>query len=461
MQIFKCIFVIVGISLMGGCACKQALNEAMNEKTAKAYSDFLEIHCKDGKCAKEAEIAKKQKEEAERLEEDACFEKAKKDNSIESYQSYLTQYPQGRYAKEAKRLRTRLWLKTEMPFDKGIEYLAQDMIALIKDISDPPPTVIYPFKISETGEEITDDVKIQSLLTGSLYKHLILIKMSSKGYEKAKFIIEGIITPEANPEISGQKDYHIYAILYEKDTGKIIAGGDTWVKAFDYEPKKVYKESPIYLKDKEDKKIPGRKPGDIVEEPLRKGLSEQAFIMDCDDLYERDQEQAAVCYEEQLQKGIEDMKVYAALYNIYYSSGNLEKAKTNFGNLVKLGFEKNGNIAFKLLFAVNSTRFITEELARKYALWLEEISRYLEQEKFCVKIIGHSSKTGNPGQLSRRRAETVQQIMAQTFPGIYNHSEAIGKGYEECISCTVPDGPQNDIDRRVEFKIVPCEELKQ
>ena len=457
MQI-KYLVVIVGILLISGCACEQALIRAMKENTVKAYNEFLEIHCKEGRCPKEAEIAKKQKEEAERREEDACFEDAKKFNTIESYQSYLNQYLQGRYTKEAKRLRTRLWLKTEMPFDRGIQFLAQDMIALIKDISDPQLTVISPFKISETGEEITDDVKIQSLLSGSLSNYLTLIRMSFKGFEKAKFVIEGIIAPEANPELFGQKDYHIYAILYEKDTGKIIASGDTWIRAFDYRPKMIYKDSPIYLKDKdidEDKKNPELKPGDNIKE-----LSKRASITDCDDFYERDQEKAAACYEEQLQKGIEDMKIYSALYSIYYSSGNLEKAKTNFGNLVKLGFEKNGNIEFKLLFAVNSTRFITEELTRKYALWLEEISRYLEQEKFCVRIIGHSSKTGNPNQLSRRRAETVQQIMAETFPGIYKQSEVVGKGYEECINCTIPDGPQNDIDRRVEFKIVPCEELK-
>jgi len=494
------IWIIVFLS---GCACKQGLEEAIRIDTAEAYKEFLDKECQNGKCAKEAEIAKKLKMDAETKDEYICFEEAKKKNTVESYNGYLHRYPHGRYVKkaeelkemawfktskeentiesynayldeyphgqyvaQAKTLRNYLWLKTDMPFDRGVQLLARDMRAQIRYhnifAGSSQPAIIKPFKISETGEELTVNFKIQNLLSSSLYKNLLFIKMSSKGFADAEFVMEGIISQEQNPVISAKKDYHIYATLYKKDTGKIFASSDSWVREFEYVPIKVYEDSPIYIPlEDEEISVSKLKPGDTVSRKYIRSLPSKALIADCDGIYEKEEYgRAAECYENALRyEDGKTMKVYAALYNIYYNMGNLDKAEEYFGKLVERSVGETQKIDFKLLFAVNSTDFFNNELERKYKIWLEQISLYLQQAQTCLKIVGHSSKTGDPNFLSGKRAKKVQRIMAKAFPGIYQHSETLGMGHEECVVCTMPDDETNAIDRRVEFKIISCEDL--
>ena len=135
-------------------------------------------------------------------------------------------------------------------------------------------------------------------------------------------------------------------------------------------------------------------------------------------------------------------------------------AEENFGKMVEVGVAEE-NLPIKLLFQSDLTDFLeVPTLRQQYEIWLRQIGLYLKSHSNkCVYITGHTSVYGvydYNKRLSKRRAERIQQIMSQTFAGISQRAETIGKGPDEVIVGTTPDSAENAIDRRVEFKIVDC-----
>jgi outer membrane protein OmpA-like peptidoglycan-associated protein len=80
-----------------------------------------------------------------------------------------------------------------------------------------------------------------------------------------------------------------------------------------------------------------------------------------------------------------------------------------------------------------------------------------------VAVIGHCSKTGTETynmRLSLQRAETVRALMQKESAEAVSQTRAVGRGYAENLVGSGTDDERDAIDRRVEFKIVPCGDLK-
>jgi outer membrane protein OmpA-like peptidoglycan-associated protein len=147
----------------------------------------------------------------------------------------------------------------------------------------------------------------------------------------------------------------------------------------------------------------------------------------------------------------------------------LDEAEKAFAHMVKLGAETR-YLNTKFLFKVNSIDFgVVEEdtpevkaLISRYPLQLRQIAKHFSYNQDCLLIVGHSSKTGTPEynrQLALERAQTIQALLHADFPSILSRTVAQGKGFDECVVCTGSDDNLDAIDRRVEFKVMPCEEL--
>ena len=92
-------------------------------------------------------------------------------------------------------------------------------------------------------------------------------------------------------------------------------------------------------------------------------------------------------------------------------------------------------------------------------MWLRQIAREAVNTKSCVAIIGHTSRSG-PGPvndaLSLKRAQYVRQRLTLEAPELGPRTRAEGMGFRENIVGSGTDNGFDVLDRRVEFKIVPC-----
>jgi outer membrane protein OmpA-like peptidoglycan-associated protein len=92
-------------------------------------------------------------------------------------------------------------------------------------------------------------------------------------------------------------------------------------------------------------------------------------------------------------------------------------------------------------------------------MWLRQLAQNFWNAKDCVEISGHSSRTGSAelnDKLSAYRAEAVMRYMMLTEPRLQSKTKWIGKGFHENIVGTGADDASDAVDRRVEFKTVPC-----
>ena len=117
-------------------------------------------------------------------------------------------------------------------------------------------------------------------------------------------------------------------------------------------------------------------------------------------------------------------------------------------------------LAVKFLFRPGSTVFIDKQgLAESYPVWLKQIATRSGQQQNCLRITGHTSRTG-PEPLNERlstiRAQYVKQRLESTVPSLATRSVAVGRGSAENIVGLGTDDARDALDRRVEFNVVNC-----
>jgi outer membrane protein OmpA-like peptidoglycan-associated protein len=155
----------------------------------------------------------------------------------------------------------------------------------------------------------------------------------------------------------------------------------------------------------------------------------------------------------------ETLAALNAEYIALLRRGRDSEAQQVFSRIVTIGLT-NRQIGVKLLFAPNSTAFWPDPLLqRRYASWLSEIARQLQDSPHCLQIVGHASRTGAPEanlRLSTRRAQAVRQIMLKESAALAPRLTTAGAGWEQSVAGTGTDDERDAADRRVDFKVVDC-----
>ncbi len=328
-------------------------------------------------------------------------------------------------------------------------------------------TVLQPFLVADTGESLKLHSIIENLMARVMTPKLGITKMTQEYIDTAAYVIDGIIALESHPA-TRNKTYRIYASLFEKKAGAIIGSGDVWIQNLDYQPLDIYKDSPVYLKDRElDTLVASvkRPVGQTVDPSYLAKLKTRSLLSEGDTLYEKREWESALPFYQEAERRADgqSMKVYAGLYNIYRLQQEANHSETAFAKLIDVSVKEKNEIAVKLLFIVDTTDFVSNplELRREYIMWLRQISKYMERTPdVCLRVVGHASRSGKADYnklLSTRRAQQVQSLMKQTYAGLAKRSEAVGMGFEQTVIGTGVDNESDAIDRRVEFLLKSCE----
>ena len=94
-----------------------------------------------------------------------------------------------------------------------------------------------------------------------------------------------------------------------------------------------------------------------------------------------------------------------------------------------------------------------------YPMWLRQITRESVGSRVCMTIVGHTSRTGSEpvnDALSLQRANFIRQRLTGDAPTLAARTRTEGKGFRENIIGSGTDSAVDALDRRVEFRIVPC-----
>lgn len=362
-----------------------------------------------------------------------------------------------------------------MDFETAIRALTGN---LLTQLNNHLPILALPGEISVAVEPMIDANTAEVTIASRRIDEIILdetrrqfpkIKLqplNSKSIETAGYILTGMIKPEPRGNAEEAALYYIRSAIIDLKTHRVVANADVRVidPKLDATPISAFQDNPMYTKDKRVDSlanIVGAEPGQLADKGYMDGLTTAALMTDGDRMYDEKSYEKALSYyrEASLRADGQVMRTYAAMYQAYRKLNRMDDAEIAFGRMVALGYSTN-NMNIKLLFGVASTQFIADQdLRSQYAIWLRQIAKFLARADSCLNIVGHSSRTGSEAfneSLSLQRAQYVQSLMQKEFPNIMARSKAIGRGWKENIAGLGSDDIRDAVDRRVEFRVMPC-----
>ena len=139
--------------------------------------------------------------------------------------------------------------------------------------------------------------------------------------------------------------------------------------------------------------------------------------------------------------------------------GRTAEAEQAFGRVVALGIAYN-ELGVKFLFNPGSTEFWSDpRVSGAYPMWLRQIARESTGARVCMNIVGHTSRTGSEhanDALSLQRANFIRQRLTAEAPSLTAKTKTSGMGFRQNIVGSGTDNAVDALDRRVEFRIIPC-----
>jgi len=331
-----------------------------------------------------------------------------------------------------------------------------------------------PFVDTGSGQVVQVSLAIEERFLAEAhqnFKQFKLERFNWNNFAAADYVINGVLKYQPDPINLNRKYYQVIASVVDLKTKKVVVQEQVRIisDGLNYQPTPSYGDNPMFVKDRhlqEFIQMVEQPEGSQIDENFYKFIQTKSLIVEAQTAYDQGDYQTALrLFEEVVQRP--DGKIiegYGGLYTTNYRLGRWQQAEENFAQMVAVGIE-NGTLPIKLLFEPNLVEFLSnQELRKQYSIWLRQISYYFQKTpSVCVDIVGHTSKYGLHSYnqiLSERRALKIQAWMREFFPEIIERSRVTGKGDIETIVGTTPDSAENAIDRRVEFKIIDCSEVK-
>lgn len=320
----------------------------------------------------------------------------------------------------------------------------------------------------------------QSTATRAMEKQIVeLVKTSYPAFELQPFTTQtlargpllfiGTFTAvDKDRKSAGEHDaYRICLALVDLRTGKIVSKGLAFAQkeGVDITPSPFFQDSPAWAPDAATqgyvRTCQGTKAGDPINPAYWDRIVQAALVND-----------AAIAYEEgnyetslDLFKGVlrqpggDQLRVYSGIYQASVKLGRKDEAAQAFARIVDFGLAQN-ELGVKFTFRPGSTLFPPDpKISGQYHMWIGQIAQRASQRTACLEIAGHTSKTG-PEPLNERlslmRAQYIKQRLDTASPPLTKRTKAIGKGSRETKIGIGTDDLRDQLDRRVDFKVMDC-----
>jgi outer membrane protein OmpA-like peptidoglycan-associated protein len=327
-------------------------------------------------------------------------------------------------------------------------------------------TSIDPMLDGRTGQQTHASQRAEAELTRSLLatdKMLKLVPFGSAGAAETRWLISGTLTVLPQPD-----HFRLSVALSDRQNGIVIAQGIAPFREpnMDLSPTKFYGDSPSLVRDRsvdgylKTAETPRGQPAD----PLYiDQIPTSALLADALTAYNAEKwDEALRLYTAAVQrKDGQQLRTFNGIYLSNVRLGKMKEAEDAFAKIAALGLATN-NLAVKLLFRPGGTEFWPDpKVSALYPMWLRQIARAAQTANACLEIVGHTSRSGSEqmnDRLSLARATAVRERIERDVPGTGRRSKVAGVGYRENLVGTGTDDERDALDRRVEFKVIPCTE---
>lgn len=328
--------------------------------------------------------------------------------------------------------------------------------------------VIDPILSIESGRQFKANQQIASILTRELGSDFNVHEISPETLGKARYVLTGALSQSTDLSNGSKSNCQLVIAIVDLSTGTVKAKGQVGIKDFPFAPLSFYKDSPIFLRGKSVRLATllfSWSTGQAASPEYMHFLPEKANIEKGINSYDRGHFADAARSFSKASEHV-DGRTLSSYVGLYLASEKLHRYRTAyraFTDLLTRAIHENHHLDLGLQFRADSPAFIPQpELARQYAWWLKHIALYLRNNRYCLDISGHTSRSKDKKrdeQLSLSRAKTIQGVMSITYPGIIQKSHVEGKGFQENIVGNGANNASDAVDRRIELSVINCSEL--
>ena len=328
--------------------------------------------------------------------------------------------------------------------------------------------VIDPLLDTITGQQTETTALFERRVTqriGNLYPQFEFLPFQAANLSRAQYLLTGTMAKVPTAPID-KPTVRLSLALIELKTGMVVAQASALAREenLDSTPSRYYRDSPVLIKDKVVEgyaKSATTPVGQRADSYYLERIGAASVISEATSLYNAEKYQDALgTYRTALStpQG-EQLRVQSGIYLSNMKLGRVAEAEQAFGRIVALGIAYN-ELGVKLLFNPGSVEFWSDpKISGSYGMWLRQIARETAASKSCFAVIGHTSRSGPApvnDALSLKRAQYVRQRLTLEAPELAARTRAEGMGFRENIVGSGTDNGFDVLDRRVEFKIVPC-----
>jgi len=365
----------------------------------------------------------------------------------------------------------------------------------------PPPPAAFPETIARAGERLLQDalnavgpgareLVIDPLIdanTGGQTNGTVAMGQQISALVKAKapawnvrpltrsslangpLLFIGTLTPinTKNDPAATADAFRACMALIDLRTGKLIAkrADRATAASVNAEPTAFFRDSPTWARDRTTnayiKSCQGSTAGDTADPAYLIRLPAAALLNEATSAYGEGRVGDAyrLYHDASLIAEPGDLRVLNGVYLTSWKTGKKKEAADTFGKIVEVGLDTK-RLPIKLFFNPGTTTLLTNaDLRAQYAIWLREVAAQAGARESCIKIVGHTSRTGTNDAneaLSRRRAVAVQEALERQNKKLAPRLSVEGVGSREVLVGLGTDDLRDALDRRVEFRTVDC-----
>jgi len=350
------------------------------------------------------------------------------------------------------------------------ERLLQDAQATLG--TGPRELVIDPLIDASTGQQTNSTVQMGAQLAGLITRRVPTwnVQPLTRGALASRpLLLIGTLTAINTKNIKDENAdaFRVCLVLIDLRTNKLVAKrvDRATLATVDAEPLAMYRESPTWALDATAlayiKSCQGSSPGDPVAPGYLQRLPAQAVINEAMLAFADNKPADAYrLYREALALADpEDLRVLNGLYTTSWKTGRKKEAADTFGKIVGIGLDSK-KLPIKLFFNPGTTTLLqTSDLQAQYAVWLQQVATQVAARDSCLRVIGHTSRTGDAAAnevLSQKRAAVIKASLERQNRKLAPRLAADGVGSREVIVGLGTDDLRDALDRRVEFRAVDC-----
>ena len=367
----------------------------------------------------------------------------------------------------------------ELPFDEAVTKATDGLagqtqklpafLARVESKMAKKGIVLDPMLDAATGQQTAATTLLETRVTERLttkFDKFEILPFQSANLGKALYLLTGTMT-RVEASVPGKKRaLQINLALTDLKSGNVVAQASALAldEGLDHTPLPYYRDSPVLVKDKIIEgyaRTSTTPPGQRADAFYLDRIAAATLINEATTLYNQERYVEALGqYRSALATPTgEQLRVLNGIYLTNAKLGRTAEAEQAFGRVVALGIAYN-ELGVKFLFNPGSTEFWSDsKVSGPYAMWLRQIAREGNAAKVCMNVVGHTSKTGSEqanDALSLQRANVIRQRLSSESGALGTRTKTVGMGFRQNIVGSGTDNAVDALDRRVEFKIIPC-----